>query len=52
MIDYDRSGEIEEFEAERIVLKLNSQLNRSYGEAEVKTFFSPVSGRSFIYGTI
>ncbi len=34
MIDYDRSGEIEVFEAERIVLKLNSQLNRSYGEAE------------------
>ncbi len=46
MIDYDRSGEIEVFEAERIVLKLNSQLNRSYGEAEVKQFFSSVSGGS------
>jgi len=46
MIDYDKSGEIEVFEAERIVLRLNSQLNRSYGEAEVKAFFSSVSGGS------
>ena len=46
MIDYDRSGEIEVFEAERIVLKLNSQLQRSYGEAEVKQFFGSVSGGS------
>jgi hypothetical protein len=44
MIDYDRSGEIEVFEAERVVLKLNSQLKRSYGEAEVKSFFASVSG--------
>jgi len=46
MIDYDGSGEIEVFEAERIVLKLNSQLRRSYGEAEVKQFFASVSGGS------
>ena len=46
MIDYDRSGEIEVFEAERVVLKLNSQLKRSYGEAEVKQFFAAVSGGS------
>jgi hypothetical protein len=46
MIDYDRSGQIEVFEAERIVLRLNSQLNRSYGETEVKQFFSAVSGGS------
>jgi hypothetical protein len=46
MIDYDRSGEIEVFEAERIVLRLNSQLKRSYGEAEVKQFFLAVSGGS------
>ena len=44
MIDYDGSGEIEVFEAERIVLKLNSQMNRSYGAAEVKSFFASVSG--------
>jgi len=46
MIDYDRSGQIEVFEAERIVLRLNSQLNRSYGETEVKQFFASVSGGS------
>ena len=46
MIDYDGSGEIEVFEAERIVLRLNSQLKRSYGEAEVKQFFASVSGGS------
>ena len=44
MIDYDGSGEIEVFEAERVVLRLNSQLKRSYGEAEVKAFFGSVSG--------
>jgi hypothetical protein len=44
MIDYDRSGEIEVFEAERVVLRLNSQLKRSYGETEVKQFFASVSG--------
>jgi len=52
MIDCDRSGEIEVFEAERIVLKLNSQLNRSYGETEVKTLFSSVSGGSRKIGRI
>jgi len=46
MIDYDGSGQIEVFEAERIVLKLNSQLKRSYGESEVKSFFASVSGGS------
>jgi len=46
MIDYDGSGEIEVFEAERIVLRLNSQLKRSYGENEVKQFFASVSGGS------
>ncbi len=44
MIDYDGSGEIEVFEAERIVLKLNSRLKRSYGENEVRKFFLAVSG--------
>ncbi len=46
MIDYDGSGEIEVFEAERVVLRLNSQLKRSYGEDEVRSFFSAVSGGS------
>jgi hypothetical protein len=46
LIDVDRSGEIEVFEAERVVLRLNSQLKRSYGEAEVKQFFAAVSGGS------
>ena len=44
MIDYDGSGEIEVFEAERVVLRLNSQLKRAYGEDEVKQFFAAVSG--------
>jgi len=46
MIDRDNSGEISVDEAESIVLRLNSQLKRSYGETEVKAFFSAVSGGS------
>lgn len=44
MIDKDNSGEISVEEAESIALRLNSQLRRSYGEVEVKAFFSAVSG--------
>ena len=43
MIDKDHSGAVTLDEAESIVLKPNSQLNRSYGEAEVRAFFSAVS---------
>ena len=43
MIDRDQSGAVTLEEAESIVLKLNSQLKRSYGEAEVRAFFSAVS---------
>jgi hypothetical protein len=46
MIDKDNSGSITVEEAETIVLRLNSQLKRSYGENEVKAFFSAVSGGS------
>jgi len=46
MIDKDNSGEISVDEAESIVLRLNSRLRRSYGEVEVKAFFSAVSGGS------
>jgi hypothetical protein len=46
MIDSDRSGEITVDEAMSIVLRLNSQLNRSYGETEVKAFFTALSGGS------
>jgi len=46
MIDRDNSGEISVDEAESIVLRLNSQLKRSYGSNEVKAFFSAVSGGS------
>ena len=44
MIDVDNSGEITVEEAEQVVLKLNSRLQRSYGEVEVKQFFAAVSG--------
>lgn len=40
MIDVDGSGSITVEEAEKIVLRLNSQLKRSYGEVEVRAFFS------------
>jgi len=43
LIDKDQSGAVTLDEAESIVLKLNSQLNRSYGETEVRAFFSAVS---------
>jgi len=46
MIDTDRSGEISVDEAMSIVLRLNSQLKRAYGETEVKAFFSALSGGS------
>lgn len=39
MIDNDNSGSITVDEAERIVLRLNTQMKRSYGEVEVKAFF-------------
>lgn len=38
-IDTNNDGNIEIREAERIFLRLNSRLNRSYGEDEVKFFF-------------
>lgn len=38
-IDTNNDGNIEVREAERIFLRLNSRLNRSYGEDEVKFFF-------------
>lgn len=44
IIDADNSGSISLEEAESIVLKLNSQLNRGYGEDEVRSFFMAVSG--------
>jgi hypothetical protein len=43
MIDKDRSGSITLDEAESIVLRLNSQLKRAYGEKEVRAFFAAVS---------
>ena len=46
MIDIDNSGSISIEEAEKIVLRLNSRLKRSYGESELNTFFSAVSGGS------
>ena len=44
MIDIDNSGYISIEEAEKVVLKLNSQLGRSYGEIEVKEFFLDICG--------
>ena len=44
IIDTDSSGSISLEEAESIVLKLNSQLNRGYGEDEVRQFFVAASG--------
>jgi hypothetical protein len=38
-IDRDNSGEISVDEAGAVLLRLNSQLNRGYGENEIKTFF-------------
>jgi hypothetical protein len=46
MVDSDKSGEITIDEAMSIVLRLNSQLKRSYGETEVKAFFTALSGGS------
>lgn len=43
LIDKDHNGTVTLEEAESIVLKLNSQLKRSYGETEVRSFFSAVS---------
>lgn len=44
MIDADDNGYISVGEAERIVLRLNSRLNRSYGENDVKAFFTSITG--------
>jgi Ca2+-binding EF-hand superfamily protein len=44
MIDADQSGTISKGEAERIVLRLNSRLNRAYGENDVKAFFTSITG--------
>ena len=52
MIDADKSGSISVEEAEKVVLKLNSRLKRSYGEAEVKSFFSAVSGGSLLISRV
>ena len=38
-IDIDSDGNISVEEAEKIFLRLNSRLNRSYGENEVAQFF-------------
>jgi Ca2+-binding EF-hand superfamily protein len=38
-IDTNNDGNIEVKEAERIFLRLNSRLRRSYGEDEVRYFF-------------
>lgn len=46
MIDANNNGFISVAEAERIVLRLNSRLNRSYGENDVKAFFSSMVGDS------
>ena len=46
MIDSNQSGTISVNEAERIVLRLNSRLNRSYGENDVKAFFNSITGDS------
>ena len=46
MIDVDRSGTIEVAEAEKIVLRLNSRLNRAYGENEVNAFFAAAASGS------
>ena len=40
MIDVNHNGSISVNEAERIVLKINSRLQRSYGENDVKAFFA------------
>jgi Ca2+-binding EF-hand superfamily protein len=38
-IDIDSNGNISVEEAEKILLRLNSRLNRNYGENEVAQFF-------------
>lgn len=38
-VDRDRSGRISVSEAESLLLRLNSRLNRHYGENEVRAFF-------------
>lgn len=46
MIDSDSSGTISVNEAERIVLRLNSRLQRAYGENDVKAFFYSMTGNN------
>ena len=46
MIDTSNSGTISVNEAERIVLRLNSRLHRSYGENDVKAFFNSITADS------
>ena len=46
MIDADGSGYIGIDEAERVALRMNTRLNRSYGEVDVKAFFAAASGDS------
>jgi len=44
MIDSDNSGSISLDEAQKIILRLNSRLKRSYGEIEVRDLFHGVGG--------
>jgi len=41
-IDRDRSGRMTYDEAERLLLRLNSKLNRSFGEHDVRAFFQTI----------
>lgn len=43
MIDIDNSGYIDSTEADKIILRLNSRLRRSYGATEATAFFQEVS---------
>jgi hypothetical protein len=43
MIDIDKSGYIDSDEADKIILRLNSRLRRSYGETDSRAFFDEVS---------
>jgi hypothetical protein len=42
MIDSNNNGFISVSEAERIILRINSRLNRNYGENDVKAFFAVI----------
>jgi hypothetical protein len=48
MIDANNTGRISVNEAERIVLRLNSRLHRSYGENDVRAFFTSITDSDHI----